>query len=397
MTMPGKNRWLLPEGIDELLPEQAWQLESFRRKLLDLCRSWGYDLVIPPLIEFLDSLQIGVGSDLDLKTFKLIDQLSGRLMGIRADMTPQVARIDAHRLAGDGVQRLCYLGSVLRTASDGFGSSRAPLQFGAEIYGHADVDSDVEILRLMLASLKLAGLEQVQLDLGHVGIFRQLSRRANLTAEDEGILFDALQRKARPEIDAFIQSSGLPADISAMISQLTDLTGGPEVFERAKAVLQNAGSEVESALHNLQLVANRLSTSCHGVSLYFDLAELRGFNFHTGVVFAAYIAGRGEEVARGGRYDGIGAAFGRARPATGFSADLKVLLQLMECSPGQSDRAIFAPWPDSPDWADEIERLRNLGERVICRSSKQDGKNGKKPGERWLCRIVSGFEIVEID
>ncbi|MDH5435659.1 MAG: ATP phosphoribosyltransferase regulatory subunit, partial [Gammaproteobacteria bacterium] len=220
-----KNRWLLPEGIDEILPPQAEQLEVMRRQLLDMYKSWGYELIMPPFVEFLDSLLTGTGNDLDLQTFKLTDQVTGRTMGVRADMTPQAARIDAHSLKREGPVRLCYMGTVLRTRPETQGGTRSPLQIGAELYGHSGVDSDVEVLQLMLETLKVAGVKDVHVDLGHVGIFRGLARQAELNSDQEAAMFDALQRKALPEINVLLAEYGVASKIQDMFKALVELNG----------------------------------------------------------------------------------------------------------------------------------------------------------------------------
>lgn len=387
----GTERWLLPEGIDEVLPPQARILERVRRDILDLFHRWGYDLVIPPFIEYLDSLLTGTGTDLDLQTFKLTDQLSGRMMGVRADMTPQVARIDAHRLRRDEPVRLCYLGTVLRTRPDGADASRSPMQVGAELYGHSGADSDVEIIRLMLEMLRTVGIAQeIHLDLGHVGIFRGLARHAGLSAQQEAELFDALQRKARTEINDLIASVA-DAQAKDMLARLIDLNGGVEVLAQARAALRAAPSTVHAALDNLERIAGQLQRQSGSLTLYFDLAELRGYQYQTGVVFAAYVPGHGQEVARGGRYDDIGRVFGRARPATGFSADLKSLIAL-GAHTEVPVRGIFAPAIDDSVLNLTVARLRESGERVVCGLPGQTGNARtmhcdrvlKSQGNEWV-------------
>ena len=295
------DRWLLPEGIVDLLPMQAEPLEKLRREILNLFHSWGYELVMPPFIEYLDSLLTGTGSDLDLQTFKLTDQLTGRLMGIRADMTPQAARIDAHHLKRDVPVRLCYMGTVLRTRPDGFAGSRSPLQVGAELYGHSGIESDVEVILLMLEMLNTIGIQEMQLDLGHVGIFRGLGRQAGLNPEQETVLFDALQRKARAEIDEFLSQLDVKSGIKSMLASLIDLNGDEEVLDAAREQLKMAAQSVIEALDNLYQIAQALRRKLPSASLYFDLAELRGYQYQTGVVFASYVPGYGQEIARGGR------------------------------------------------------------------------------------------------
>ncbi len=363
--MSQEDRWILPEGIDEVLPPAAWQLEQLRRELLDLYHSWGYELVLPPFVEFLESLLVGTGSDLDLQTFKLIDQLSGRTLGLRADMTPQVARIDAHGLKQPHPTRLCYMGTVLRTRSDGFGGSRAPMQVGVELYGHTGLASDLEVLSLLLATLERAAITDIHLDLGHIGIFRGLVRQAALSAEQEIRLFEILQRKARPELQALLATLALPPAMGRMLLTLAELHGDLEILARAERELEAASDEVHQALATLRQVAAGIAGQYPALPLHLDLAELRGYHYHTGLVFAAYAAGQGQEIARGGRYDHIGEAFGRARSATGFSADLKKLLTLGQSDPAPRP-AIYAP-NDTTDRVlqQRIAELRQGGERVV--------------------------------
>ncbi|WP_420825635.1 ATP phosphoribosyltransferase regulatory subunit [Thiocystis minor] len=361
-----EERWLLPAGIEEVLPPQARIMESLRRELLDLYASWGYELVIPPFIDYLESLLTGTGQDLDLQTFKLTDQLTGRLLGVRADMTPQVARMDAHHLRRDAPTRLCYLGTVLHTRADGFGGTRSPLQIGAEIYGHAGIESDTEILRLILLTLRAAGIAESYLDLGHVGIFRGLARQAGLDAIQEHALFEALQRKAVPEIESLIGDFGVTGAPARMLIALAELNGS-DALTRADTLLSDADRPVREAVDYLRRLADELNRWHPEVSVHYDLAELRGYHYKTGAVFAAFVPGWGLEVARGGRYDDIGRVFGRARPAVGFSTDLKSLLQHGQ-GLEQRYRAtdpVYAPWSADPALRETVERLRASGERVI--------------------------------
>ncbi len=359
------DRWLLPSGVEEVLPGDAERLEALRRDVLDLYASWGYRLVIPPFIEYLDSLLTGTGEDLDLETFKIIDQLTGRLMGVRADMTPQVARIDA-RYAVDGVPtRLCYLGTVLHTLAQGASGSRSPVQVGAELYGHGGVESDCEVLELMLETLAVAGVEQVHLDVGHVGVFRGLARACGLDAAGEATLHEALQRKALPEIRALLEDLGRPAEAAEMILALPELNGGPEVLDAARGLLESAGGEVREAIGYLERLSAALAGRRPGLAVHFDLAELRGYRYHTGVVFAAFVPGHGREIARGGRYDDIGRVFGNARPATGFSTDLKILAARGRSRGPARRGGIVAPAEEAPGLAEAIARHRVAGERVV--------------------------------
>ena len=282
------NYWLLPEGIDETLPPQAQDLEQLRRKLLDLYGTWGYELVFPPIIEYLESLLTGTGRDLDLQTFKLTDQITGRTLGIRADITPQAARIDAHQLRRDCPTRLCYLGTVLNSRLEGLSGSRSPLQVGAELYGYSGVDADIEILGLMLASLESVGIRGVHLDLGHVGIFRGLTRQAALDEHRELALFDALQRKAVPELQSLVRSFDLEDGHGRMLVSLAELSGD-DALERAASKLSGADEGVRESLRELSLLADRLRESYPGVPVHYDLAELRGYHYHTGVTFAAFV------------------------------------------------------------------------------------------------------------
>lgn len=391
--MSESDRWLLPEGIEEVLPGQAERLEQLRRRLLDLFQRWGYDLVFPPLIEYLESLLTGSGNDLGLQTFKLTDQLSGRMMGIRADMTPQVARIEANRLQRDEPVRLCYMGTVLRTVSDGFASSRSPMQLGAELYGHAGVEADVEVLCLMLEMLESVGLSNVHLDIGHVGIFRGLARLAGFTALQEREFFDLLQRKARPEIDAYLRELDMSAELRGMLSGIATMNGGSEVLDTAAEVLRNAGPDVLNALANLRQIATLAAQRLPGTPLYYDLAELRGYHYKTGVVFAAFVPGCGQEVARGGRYDDIGAVFGSARPATGFSADLKLLMKQSGAGMPASPSGIFAPAVEDNTLLARIIELRQQGERVVHALPGQRGDALSMGCDRQLVRIAGEWRI----
>ena len=358
--------WLLPEGMDELVPPESLRLESMRRSMLDLFDRWGYEIVTPPFIEYLESLLTGTGEDLELHTFKLIDQLTGRMMGVRADMTPQVARIDARRLRRDGPSRLCYVGTVLHTLPEGISGGRSPVQIGAELYGHTGWESDCEIVCLMLEALAMAGVGPVHLDMGHVGIFRALARRAALSHEREIALHEALQRKAGAEVRELLDAWDVETECADALIGLVELDGDPSILERAGPALAHGGERVERGLANLSALVRAVRARCPDVEVHVDLAELRGYRYHSGFVFAAFVPGYGREVARGGRYDEIGSVFGRARPATGFSADLKTLITLQTSGAGPPDLdAVTAPWSDDPALHDAIRELRSHGERVI--------------------------------
>ncbi len=372
--MQQKDSWLLPDGIEEILPEEAKHLESLRRKILDTFACWGYELVIPPFIDYLDSLLTGSGHDLELQTFKLTDQISGEMLGVRSDMTPQVARIDAHNLNAQWPTRLCYAGTILHTKGDPLEKTRSPMQIGAELYGHAGKESDVEVIRLMLEMLAMTGLQNVHLDLGHVGIYRALSRQAGLTDAQETELFDVLQRKARPELQELMAGYSIDDELKTMFLKLPQLNGGRETIAKARDVLATANGEVKEALADLEAIADKLTASFPSLPISFDLAELRGYHYHTGVVFAAFVPSVGREIARGGRYDNIGAIFGRARAATGFSADLKVLSALGKASYQKQPQAlIFAPFGDDATLHEKIRDLRAEGLAVVQQLPGQTG------------------------
>jgi ATP phosphoribosyltransferase regulatory subunit len=315
-------KWLLPEYIEDILPAQAMRIERLRRSILDLFFSKGYEFVIPPLLEYMDSLLTGTGHDLELRTFKVVDQVSGRMMGVRADITPQVARIDAHLLNRKGVTRLCYCGSVLHTRPAVPGATREPIQLGAEMYGEAGVPADVEMLELLCQGLELAGARNPRIDIGHVAVFRAIAHGAKVDGEREAELFEALQRKDVPALRSLTRK--LPEKMREALLLLPNLYGGAEVLDEAEKRLPRI-AEITQALATLR----RLAKACK-FPASFDLAELRGYHYHSGVVFDAYCDGVTGAVARGGRYDEVGKAFGRARPATGFSIDLRSLAGMMK-------------------------------------------------------------------
>lgn len=358
------ERWLLPDGIEEVLPQEAVLIEVARRQVLDLFAAWGYEYVVTPHIEFLDSLLTGVGQELALRTFSVTDPLSGQLMGFRADITPQVARLDAHSLRREGPSRLCYAGSVVHTRARDSSNSRSPIQIGAELYGDASAAADIEIISLMLETLQHAGIEQLHLDLGHVGIYRALAKAAGVSAELEGLLFDALQRKAVSEVREL--TAGLDAQLAGMLNALSSLCGNyTEVVARAYELLGKAPTEVTEALADLEKVTSAIKQRYPDLFIYLDLSELRGYNYHTGVVFAAFVPSVGQAIAQGGRYDDIGAVFGRSRPATGFSTDLKTVVSLGQKIEVASKGAIWAPLGTDAQLWQVMQELRSAGERVI--------------------------------
>lgn len=390
------NRWLLPEGIEEILPPEAGTLDHLSRRLLDLYTTWGYQLVTPPLIEFLDSLLTGTGKDLELQTFKITDLMSGRMMGIRADTTPQVARIDAHNLKRETPTRLCYVGTVLHTRPASSGGTRSPLQIGAELYGHPGVESDVEILCLMLATLQAVGIRHLHIDLGHVGVFRGLVQRAGLDETQQAVLFDILQRKAAPELDAFNQEAALDSDIGQALRALIDLNGGDTVLDRARMELSPLGEEIAAAVDYLFELSKQVRQRIPDAPLFYDLAELRGYHYHSGVMFAAFVPGHGDGIAFGGRYDDVGSSFGRARPATGFSTDLKSLMAIVDTHVEQRP-GIYCPWSDDPALLEKIGELRSDGEIVIMQLPDQNGTARDMDCNRELVREGDQWVVTRLD
>ena len=355
------NRWLLPEDIADVLPAKARKVEQLRRSLLDLYRSYGYELVAPPLLEFLDSLLTGTGSDLNLQTFKLVDQLSGRTLGLRADMTPQVARIDAHLLNRTGVTRLCYAGSIAHTRTPIGCTSREELQLGAEIYGHSGWEADLEALTLLLQTLQTAGLKQVYLDLSHAGILTGILENQAVSKEDIETLYGLLQSKDRSSLASW--SRNLPQPVGQALMALTELSGpAKDVLVKARKVLPS-NALVGDALSLLERLTNAIALMPSAPEVSIDLADLRGYQYHSGMMFTAYVDALPQPIARGGRYDHVGQAFGRARPATGFSIDLLTLAGLSTDLEERS--AIVAPWISDAGLNAAIQALRSAGEIVV--------------------------------
>lgn len=369
------NRWLLPDGVDEILPPRASQLESLRRELLDLYRSWGYELIKTPLIEFLDSLLIAPSHDLDLSTFKIVDQLSGKTMGVRADISSQAARVDAHLLQQDGPVRLCYADSALRTRPVGPLGTRCPQLIGAELYGHAGSEADVEVISLMLHTLRLSGIEQPLLALGHTAISRSLLKAAKLPAALEQRLFSAMQNKATADIAQLLAGAKVDRKLARCLAQLPALHGDASVLKQAARLLKGIAAPIDAALANLQEIAAAVGKRFEQLNLFFDLCELGGYDYHSGVIFSAYVSGHGEAIAKGGRYDAIGEVFGRARPATGFDSDLKTLLQLSKRRFPVAEK-IYAPPVDDAALDATILDLRLRGQVVVQGfAGRHKGKN----------------------
>jgi ATP phosphoribosyltransferase regulatory subunit len=380
--------WLLPDHISDILPVEARRLESTRRRLLDLYAGYGYSLVQPPLVEHVESLLIDSARDLDLRTFKVVDQASGRLLGLRADMTPQVARIDAHQIQHQGVTRLCYAGSVLHAQPAGLLSSREPVHVGCELFGHAGVEADLEVQELALASLDALGIQKVRLDLSHRGVFLALrDHDAGLAALENDVLA-SLQSKDRVRLTQLVQ--GLSPQTSKALLALLDLygpaSGSQNVIDRARKELPVI-SAITEALDRLQAVANSAMFTEHPQCvLTVDLADLRGYRYHNGVMFSIYCEGMANAVVRGGRYDGVGKVFGRARPATGFSLELREILEATAPTPGTSAdaaAAIAAPWRDDAALRAAIAELRSRGHSVVRLPDAELGSwSGKKLVEK---------------
>jgi ATP phosphoribosyltransferase regulatory subunit len=380
------RNWVLPEYIEDILPPQACRIESLRAQLLELFRVHGYELVMPPLLEYLESLLTGTGHDMDLRTFKLVDQLSGRTMGVRADITPQVARIDAHLLNRKGVTRLCYCGSVLHTLPAGLTSTREPLQIGAEIYGHGGIESDLEIQRLLGQALKLCKLSGVRLDIGHVAVFRELARRGGVGAELEADLFAALQAKDASALRALTKR--LDKATRSAILLLPELYGGREVIARARRELPKYAG-IARALADLQAL-----TATQEIPVSIDLADLRGYHYHSGVAFAAYCDRLPNAIALGGRYDGVGKAFGRARPATGFTLYLLELARLAPAEPAPG--CIRAPRRNDPALEAAMASLRRAGEVVIQDLPGHENEGGEGRCGRELIKSKGKWQVRKI-
>ena len=351
------SAWVLPDHIADVLPFEARHIEEIRRDLLDMARCYGYELVMPPLLEHLESLLSGTGEALDLQTFKLVDQLSGRMMGLRADSTPQVARIDAHLLNRSGVTRLCYCGPVLHTRPGAPHATREPLQFGAEIYGHKGLEADLEILTLALDALQAAQVNAVSVDMADARIVHALVAQTQLGSDKRALLHSALAAKDASEIQSLTR--GCPAAPAQGLCDLVQLYGGTAVLDEARKVLPDIAG-IREALDHLKWLASHVE----GAKVTFDLSDLRGYAYYSGAQFSLYAPGASDAVARGGRYDEVGSIFGRKRPAVGFSLDIKALSAV--AAPRPLRAAIRAPWGEAADLRAAIAALRKLGETVVC-------------------------------
>jgi len=399
LTATSNKRWQLPDGVQETLPPDAAAVEALRHEILQVFHRWGYELVMPAMIEYMDSLLTGTAHSLDTRTFALVDQLSGKQMGVRSDMTPQVARIDAHLLADSArqhrVARLCYCGHLLHATSDGLTSSRTPLQIGAEIFGSDAISADVEVVSLMVSTLHAVGLTEASIDVGHVGIFRNLVKNSGLDRDQESRLFDMLQRKSIPDLQQYLQSLALTDEMREHICHLALLNGDISVIDEARKLYRNAGAELMASLDYMHSVVSTLQRKYPQTLVNCDLAELRGYSYHTGLVFAAFLPGQGREIARGGRYNDVGEVFGNARPATGFSADLLNLYQL--CGAGEREqKGILASDQDDEALALLIQQLRADGERVIV--DLTDAKLGAvdQHCDRRIIQVDGAWTVKEV-
>ena len=382
------SAWLLPEHIADVLPAEARQLEELRRGLLDMARSYGFEQVMPPLLEHLESLLSGTGSALDLRTFKLVDQLSGRTLGLRADATPQVARIDAHLLNRQGVTRLCYCGPVLHTRPAAADATREPLQLGAEIYGHAGLEADLEVQDLALDSLRSAGLHKLVLDLADARVVRGVLAGANIDGAALTEVIAALAAKNNPRLTQL--AAALPAEVRAGLLALPQLYGGVEVLAVARQQLPSRPL-IDAALADLATLAGHIQRSHPEVKVGFDLSDMGGYAYYTGARFAVYAAGAADALLRGGRYDEVGAVFGRNRPAVGFSTDLKTLAA---CLPVAGRRqAIRAPWGDDHALRAAIRALREQGEAVVCSLPGHEHEADEYDCNRELAQVGGRWQL----
>lgn len=360
-----QSTWFTPEGLEDLLPPQAQKLETYRRTLVDGFHLSGYDLVLPPIAEFTDSLLTGTGRHRATEMCRFTDQESGRMMGVRADMTPQVARIVSNRLkASNEISRLCYVGEVLKTRNNKAKGSRSPIQVGAELFGHEGVESDIEVIELMLDSLSGIQLPNLQMSLGHVGIVAELIRLAELTEQDEASLRNILKRKAIPEFHEWLAATELSATLQPVFANLLQLAGSAQdVLDQAQTALAGLSDTLDLALTRLQTIVSHINTT-QSVGIHLDLADIRGYHYHTGVIFGCYSSGL-QLIAKGGRYDGIGEEFGLSLPATGFSLDLRTALDLVADIEESTKGQVYAPVVADSQLKTKVAELKAEGYQVI--------------------------------
>ena len=360
-----QSTWFTPEGLEDLLPPQAQKLENYRRNLIDGFHLSGYDLILPPLAEFTDSLLTGTGQHRATEMCRFTDQESGRMMGVRADMTPQVARVVSNRLkAADEISRLCYVGEVLKTRNNKAKGSRSPIQVGAELFGHQGVESDIEVIELMLESLKSLQLPNLQMSLGHVGIVAELSQLAQLSSTQSGSLRNILKRKAIPEYQEWLEATELSAELQPVFSNLMLLAGDAQsVLDSSKTLLTGLSDTLDAALTRLQTIVSHITVT-QSINVHLDLADIRGYHYHTGVIFGCY-SSRLQLIAKGGRYDGVGEEFGLSLPATGFSLDLRTALDLLPACEETLKGQVFAPVVADSELKSKVTELRAAGYQVI--------------------------------
>lgn len=361
-----QSTWFTPEGLEDLLPPQAQKLEFYRRKLVDGFEMSGFDLVLPPIAEFTDSLLTGTAGHMAVDTCRFTDQESGRMMGVRADMTPQVARIVSNRLkAESSISRLCYVGEVLKTRNNKAKGSRSPIQLGAELFGHHGVESDIEIIELMLESMQRIALPDIKMSLGHAAIVTDLMKLVGLTDKQSKEFISILKRKAVPEYESFVANLELSEQMKCVLDALPSLCGtASDVIVKANTLLTGLSEDMDSALKQLVTVIDSIETS-FSIPVHLDITEMRGYQYHTGIVFASYSGGTLQPIAKGGRYDNIGSVFGLALPATGFSLDLRSALDLLVDVELNSKETVFVPQIANVDLKNAISELKSQGYRVI--------------------------------
>lgn len=386
------DRWLLPDGVEEILPEEAKAIDNLRRQLMDMYSTWGYEMVIPPLLEYTDSLLVGLGRDVDLLTVKVTDQLSGRTLGLRADITPQTARMDAHSFTRQGANRLCYTGHVIHARAKNPLATRTPIQAGVEFFGEESLEADIEVVSLLIESLQMSDLPSLHLDLGHVGIYRALAKDAGLTSTQEDEFFELLQRKAMTEIRAWVLANVQDSTKAAQFLALPSLAGNKEILEKAREQFA-ALPDALIAIEQLASLANVIQARYATAELYFDLAEVRGYHYLTGIVFAAFAPGYGNPIASGGRYNHIGEVFGRARPATGFAVDVTALSKLDVLQKTTIKSIAVVEDQTAEQWR-TIQSLRARGERVI--SLTQAGVLPELGCDRQLVLRDGQYSVVSI-
>ena len=373
------SNWQLPEGIDELTGEQAVTFESIRRRLLDLYQSWGYELVVPPMVEYIESL-ILTSNSVDQKTFKFLDSSSGRMLGVHSDITPQIARIDSKRSKPDKTDRYCYINAILQTKADDFYTSRSPIQAGAELYGYKGIEADIEVIELMLASLSILNIQDLTLSLGNTAIFNALCEAAELDKQNIATLRDIFKRKSLPDLDVFLKDNTIKE--ADKFSALISLDGDDQVLDRALKVFADFPSVVEAINDLIKL--NKVFNG-NGLNLMFDLGEVKAYEYHNGIVFAAYHPSYSKALAQGGRYNGLSQSFGFSRDATGFSFDLKFLIQNQKSNPIKS-KILNVPTSDDPELKAFINDLRLQGFIVSQDFTNSNNLDVNKVDGKWALK-----------